>query len=506
MAGLPLWAWAVVPLVSMLIALGVVWLISALPGRGLSRTAQTQGPSSGGVHFLFEHDDLADHDLRIEITSCSPNNWPGIHDWLKYRFPDLPKSTRDLPDGETVLSAADGTDDARLRIVRQGIITRLTLTDPATGDAAERQERMRLTVRQRKWGRCLNNASCGIVVTSDTGRILWTNTAFAAHGIRDATALFPDAGDLPTAGETKTGRHRLDDGTNSRWFETRTIRAEDNIIHYISNVTEIVTAETVRREFVQTLTKTFANLTTGLAVFDRDKQLALFNPALLDLTSLGPEFLSAQPNLMSFFDKLRDNHVLPEPRSYADWRSQILQMIEAASDGLYRETWSLPSGLTYRVTGRPHPDGAIAFLFEDITDEISLTRRFRSQVDLRQAVLDNLSDAVAVLSPTNTLLLCNDVCSRLLGIDPDSCFAELSLRDLTRICNERIPDPAFWSRVESRLDARRLAEPIQAGLTSSDDEALTCRITPLPGGASMLTIGKINPGWTPASHTLSDAG
>ena len=45
-----------------------------------------------------------------------------------------------------------------------------------------------------------------------------------------------------------------------------------------------IRAEQQLRDFMQTLTNTFSHLTTGLAVFDRDKRLALFNPALTDLT------------------------------------------------------------------------------------------------------------------------------------------------------------------------------------------------------------------------------
>jgi hypothetical protein len=40
---------------------------------------------------------------------------------------------------------------------------------------------------------------------------------------------------------------------------------------------------------------------------------------------------------------------------------------EEAASGLFEETWSLPGGQTYRVIGRPHPNGALAFMFEDIS-------------------------------------------------------------------------------------------------------------------------------------------
>ena len=40
----------------------------------------------------------------------------------------------------------------------------------------------------------------------------------------------------------------------------------------------------------------------------------LFNPALIDLTALPADFLSARPNLLTAFDKLWDNQIMPETK------------------------------------------------------------------------------------------------------------------------------------------------------------------------------------------------
>ncbi|NDW60289.1 diguanylate cyclase, partial [Yangia sp. PrR004] len=75
--------------------------------------------------------------------------------------------------------------------------------------------------------------------------------------------------------------------------------------------------------------------------------------------------------------------------------------------GRYQETWSLPSGSVYSVSGRPHPDGAIAFLFEDITAEITLTRQFRSELELGQSILDHIDDAFAVFGTDGSMVYSN---------------------------------------------------------------------------------------------------
>jgi len=67
--------------------------------------------------------------------------------------------------------------------------------------------------------------------------------------------------------------------------------------------------------FVQTLTKTFCPAVRSVAIFDTQKILVLFNPALIDLTGLGAQFLSARPEIQTFFDKLRENVKIPNPKN-----------------------------------------------------------------------------------------------------------------------------------------------------------------------------------------------
>ena len=108
----------------------------------------------------------------------------------------------------------------------------------------------------------------------------------------------------------------------------------------------------------------------------------LFNPALIDLTTLPADFLSARPNLLTVFDKLRDNQIMPEPKNYAAWREKLAILVAAATEGTCTEIWNLPTGATFRISGRPHPDGALAFLFEDMTAEISMSRQFYCRIGI----------------------------------------------------------------------------------------------------------------------------
>ena len=73
----------------------------------------------------------------------------------------------------------------------------------------------------------------------------------------------------------------------------------------------------------------------------------------------------------------------------------------------------LPNGLTYRVRGRPHPNGALAFLFENISAEISLTRKFRTKLDGLGTIIQNLEPALIVFDSLGQIRLSNQAYAAL---------------------------------------------------------------------------------------------
>jgi hypothetical protein len=145
------------------------------------------------------------------------------------------------------------------------------------------------------------------------------------------------------------------------WFDINKFSLPKSSVQYALDVTRNRTRTASTEKFCSPLTKTFATLSIGLAIFDRNRQLMLFNLALIDLTTLPADFLSARPNLLTVFDKLRDNQIMPEPKNYATWREKLAILVAAATEGTYTEIWNLPTGATFWISGRPHSDGALAF-------------------------------------------------------------------------------------------------------------------------------------------------
>ena len=197
--------------------------------------------------------------------------------------------------------------------------------------------------------------------------------------------------------------------------------------------------------------------------------------------------------MLEFFDNLRDNHVMPEPKSYSNWRAQIGEMIMSAANGHYSESWSLPGGLTYKLTGRPHPNGAVAFLIEDITDEMTLTRQSRSQLETHQAILDAMQDAIAVIGPDGGLLISNEAFVEIVGFDPDANFTRTTVRDVVAACRRRFPGNQIWDDIDKLTRRGSRINALEAFLNDSGGKPVQFRLDPLPEGLLMLNISELSP-------------
>ncbi|MGB0959404.1 MAG: PAS-domain containing protein [Halocynthiibacter sp.] len=271
--------------------------------------------------------------------------------------------------------------------------------------------------------------------------------------------------------------------------------------NYAEPLQDDKSAERAYQDFLQVLTKTFAYLAIGLAIFNNKRELVLFNPALSDMTRLPPEYLTRRPQLIDFFDQLRDNRIMPEPKDYDMWRRQMVDMETSIVDGSYQETWDIAGGCMYRVTGRPHPDGAVAFLFEDISKEVGLVRQFRSELELGQSVLDCIDDGIAVFSLSCHLMSANAAYYDLWGEVGEDHSKTVTVLDATKLWQEQCEATPIWGdfREFSCTTAERCEWHDQ--VISKTHGPLSVTFVPLLGGATMVRFVKVRNGPTHPTAT-----
>jgi PAS domain-containing protein len=457
--------------------------------------------------FLFRDGYLVEHSENAGFLIGTPV------DHLR-AWDDLCEALADIADGaaEALAALRDaghplrmegrfGRDRLMIVGVREGDDVRVTVASAEIGQSAVRMDIASLTALEAELAmltRAHATTPALSWTTDSEKRVTWANRAYldlvarchgpdAAHGW-PILPLFPEGDDAPNG----PSRRRLVDREGKVLWHEVTVPppSEDGLSYgHAVSLEAAIRAEDGRRAFIQTLTKTFAFLPIGIAIFDADGQLAQFNPALMDMTGLDPEWLSRHPRMVEVFDALRERQRLPEPRDYKAWRDGIANMARDETPKPYRETWTLPGGAIYRMTARPDRDGSVTLLLEDISADVSATWEARIERDTLRGMLDETEEAFVAFDENGARMVGNAAARTLwLGETTEEALLPSTLEgciDLwQRACR---PSPA-WGDLRSMVNG---APSERAAWTESlrhrDGSALEMHVVPLPG--QRLSIG-----------------
>ena len=334
---------------------------------------------------------------------------------------------------------------------------------------------------------------------SGDGDVLWSN----AHALQ-RRGLHPAVVDLLVARVSKLDigdgveQRRISvqppDAPQPQWFDvTLAARPDGAMLGFALEADRIMRAEAALGRFVETLTETFAHLPIGLAIFDRDRELGLFNPALADLLRLDPAWLAGRPTLASFLNHLRERRALPDQRDFRRWREQLITLGRDGGTQDFTEVWVQPSGRTLRVVGRPHPQGAVAFMLEDITPAVTLEQQFREGMTLRAAALDAQPGTHLIFDLSGAATFVGEAFGTMTGggLEADALRAAGGIHEVLRRCRATFGEAAVWDRVlgcvVGHASARR-REPLVVPLRRKGETIAVLELRPLPGGGSLLSF------------------
>lgn len=256
-------------------------------------------------------------------------------------------------------------------------------------------------------------------------------------GFKGSKALKPE-----TNAEVFTLLKPRTETVNNYTLQSHTIG--QNVVYYAQDATALVETDGALRQFVQTLAATFAHLPIGLAVFDKKRDLTLFNPALSNLLGLAPDWLARQPSMRTFLDLLRNDGAIPKPKDFTTVRSEFAELESGAFTGKYEVDWALPSGQIYRVTGRPHPQEGAALLFEDISRATTLEAKYRAELKQLYAAVEFLSVAVAISDQAGELSFANDCFDEMWDCSLSSIISPTTANDVSRVFQKQSHHTPVW--------------------------------------------------------------
>jgi len=481
---------------------GAVLFVGAALSANTSRqsTARLGSVSRVDPVFLIEGEQILDANDRGEDMMRLPADnsgqgaapgWGLVARHLVAAFPDLATHLAQIePATRRRLDAADGSGRA---VLLEGVFghVRVTLTDTSADDGTLVIDRLSFRALEEEVETLRNVTDCAPVLAwreNDNGQVIWANGAYLRFLAENDV---PGAGKWPLpaifASTAAIGRHEVAHEGAPAWFDLH--RQPDGIgtLCFALPADDAHRAERARREFVQMLTKTFATLPIGLAVFDRSRRLQVFNPALGDLTGLETEFLLSRPGLEGVLNRMREKRSLPEPRDFHGWSKRLLQIETGEGARDLEELWTLPGGETYRVSLRPHPDGGLSLVIEDVTAETHLSRNFRAELDTSQGVLDMLDQALVVFGADGQTILTNRAFDLLWQMREETSLAGVHFSEALAHWRRETGDASIWESIATV--ARRDGPAAMAGrITRRNGAALRIQARRASNGTLMVTF------------------
>lgn len=317
--------------------------------------------------------------------------------------------------------------------------------------------------------------------------VVWQNT-FCAHHFTQGSEQFAGRAEFnPTKnGASKSGGTVFDLKTarpnTASSYSIHTHNLGPSTVCYAHDATALIETENELKRFVQTLAATFAHLPIGLAVFDKKRDLTLFNPALSNLLGLAPDWLARQPSMRAFLDRLRNEGAIPEPKDFTTVRHEFAELESGAFTGTYEVDWALPSGRIYRVTGRPHSQGGAALLFEDISRAAALESCYRAELGQLYSALECLTDAVAIFDQAGELAYANDAFDELWDCSLSSSVTPTTVNDVSRLFQKHSLPTPVWGEFRNFVHDLAERSQWQAIVHLKSGSTLELTVSPIADG------------------------
>jgi PAS domain-containing protein len=259
-----------------------------------------------------------------------------------------------------------------------------------------------------------------------------------------------------------------------------------------ADVTDAEETREALRRHVEAHDETLNHIADAVAIFSPSKRLSFHNTAFAALWGLEPAWLAERPTHAELLDRLRQRRRLPETANYPAWKAHELshyESVTAAPD----ELWTLPDGRTLRVVRQPHPMGGVLLLFSDITGELRLKAQYNALIQVQQATLDKLNDAVAVFASDGRLRLHNEAFERFWGVTPAQLEDAGDFDGVAELGVRRLHDMGFWRDLKARVaDPDPRARAPQTGeARTGDDRIVAWQSRPLPDGATLIGFSDV---------------
>jgi signal transduction histidine kinase len=227
-------------------------------------------------------------------------------------------------------------------------------------------------------------------------------------------------------------------------------------------------------------------LSTGIAIYSPDMRLKYFNHAYAKLAEPLGSFLHTEPTIGEVIEQLRRHRLLPEMTDFQSYKKRQMSLFTSISTPIHELSY-LPNGQILRMITAPYPLGGLIFMFEDITERISLESQYNTLIAVQKATIDNLFEGVAVFSSDNRLKISNPSFRRIWKLGEANALPGTHMAQVMDETKDLFFTGEDWSVFrEKMIDNITNRTPKMGVIKRLDERVVEFAYVPLPDGANMV--------------------
>jgi signal transduction histidine kinase len=136
----------------------------------------------------------------------------------------------------------------------------------------------------------------------------------------------------------------------------------------------------------------------------------------------------------------------------------------------------------------PNAEGGVTYVYENVTEQISLESRLKALLHLQGETLDHLSEAVAVFATDGRLKLFNPVFANIWRLSPARLRQEPHIGDIVAECQALYASRAEWDEIRRAVTDLDHDAPAAGRMYRPDSSVIDYATVALPEGMTMLTF------------------
>ena len=260
--------------------------------------------------------------------------------------------------------------------------------------------------------------------------------------------------------------------------------------HIVGSLVDITNFDDAKRNYQMHLDshlEILSSLDTAFCIINPEHKFIFSNSAFLNLWNLPSNFTDQAPHYNLFLDKIRELKTLPEVPDFKLYKEEenkaFDDLREPKEDLLY-----IPDGRTFKRIRAPHSDGTL-IAYEDITDDLAITRSLNDLTNVQQGILNNLPDSVVIFSPTLKLKTYNHAFINLLKIQNNDLSVDMNLKDVIDLHKNILPELDDWKSFKENM-ITHITSMNTFNLKLKNKKNITVTPAVLPDTSLMITYHK----------------